>query len=112
MTDEEALAATEAFARKVAAEAARGMRRNGDVVGMFAAVHRGVAAAYSLGFDVGRLAIEPKASEPTDGVPVVVKVPHTCCGCGAEILPGERAERISGIGKDGPYARYRCWACS
>ena len=112
MTDEDALAATEAFARKVAAEAARAMRRSGDVIGMFAAVHRGIAAAYSLGCEVGRVGSKAARRAAPGGRRVVARVQHECCVCGAAILPGESAVRESGIENGEPYARYRCWACS
>lgn len=63
MTDEESLAATEAFARRVARRGLEEIRqacaglevaKASNPVGYFAAVHSGVAAAYMLGWDLGR----------------------------------------------------------
>ena len=118
MTDEEALAATEAFARKVAAEAVRSMRtgagsKSANPIEAYAAIHRGVAAAYSLGYDVGRAAKAASSGGRTvAGDEIIARAPHVCSVCGADILPGEAAVRESGIEDGEPFARYTCWACS
>lgn len=63
MTDEEALVATEAFARDVARRAMDELRevyagrelcKHANPVACFAAIHKGLAAAFMLGYDVGR----------------------------------------------------------
>lgn len=63
MTEEEALEATEAFARDVARRAMDGLRevysgrelcKHANPVACFAAIHSGLAAALMLGYDVGR----------------------------------------------------------
>ena len=65
MTEEEALKATEAFARGVARRGVEeirketsGMelRKGSNPAGYFRAIHGGLAAAFSLGYDVGRAA--------------------------------------------------------
>ena len=116
MTDEEAMDATEQFARKVAAEAVRSMRVSSgraNPVEAFAAIHRGVAAAYSLGYDVGRAAkAASSGGHAISGDEIIARAPHVCSVCGADILPGEAAVRESGIEDGEPFARYTCWACS
>ena len=63
MTEEDALEATEAFARDVARRAMDGLRevyagrelcKHANPVACFAAIHSGLAAALMLGYDVGR----------------------------------------------------------
>ncbi len=63
MTEEEALKATEAFARRVARKGVEeirketsGMelRKGSNPVGYFRAIHGGLAAAFALGYDIGR----------------------------------------------------------
>lgn len=63
MTEEEAMRATEAFARRVARKGVEeirketsGMevRKGSNPVGYFSVIHGGVAAAFALGYDIGR----------------------------------------------------------
>lgn len=63
MTEGEALEATEAFARRVARKGVEeirnetsGMelRKGSNPAGYFRAIHVGLAAAFALGYDVGR----------------------------------------------------------
>ena len=65
MTEEEALRATEAFARGIARRGveeirkeASGMelRKGSNPAGYFRAIHGGLAAAFALGYDIGRAA--------------------------------------------------------
>lgn len=78
MTDEEALVATEAFARDVARKAMDELRevyagrelcKHANPATCFAAIHSGLAAAFSLGFDVGRA--QALAERGSDGLRVL-----------------------------------------